>query len=232
MSGITRSGRAATLLALAMLPVVLFTSLAAHAESPLLRPVKLRSGKMHGHEDVLVMVWNGAIGKGMTEQIRAAFDRHKDDTRTVVFRLDSPGGSVAEGERVIKVLRDIKRTHKLVTSVGAGKRCGSMCVFLYTEGDRRVAAPASIWLFHEVSYMNKEKTKILSLDRQRWLDLVDKYWEPNGVNPEWIAKVKQQAVKTDVWESGSDLLRDGSNLIHHPLSDERRRNVHEQASAN
>ncbi len=184
---------------------------------------KFRFGRMKGHDDVLVMAWKGAVRKGISQKIRAAFEKHKDAITTVELRLDSTGGSVKEGERVIEVLRDIKRTHKLITAVAAGKRCASMCVFIYAQGQRRLAAPASLWLFHEASKFNKDRTRIVELNRELWLDLIELYLVPAGVNTDWVEKLKVRADQTDVWISGSDLLRDGSNLIHRPLSDEKRR---------
>jgi hypothetical protein len=186
---------------------------------------QFRTGRMTNHHDILVMVWKGAVQKGISEKIRDAFEQNKDEITAVELRLDSTGGSVSEGERVIEVLQDIKRTHKLYTSVAAGKRCASMCVFIYAQGQRRLAAPASLWLFHEVSHFNADRTRIVSLNRASWLHLIDRYLVPAGVSPEWIEQLEARAVKTDVWESGSDLLRDGSNLVQRPLSDARRRAV-------
>lgn len=217
------SGRASVLrtaLAMLMCLVGAFSTNAAGGHAG-----KLTYGRMHDHPNTLVMVWKGEIRRGMAAQIVNAFTRNKHDTDRIVFRLDSPGGSVLEGERVIQVLQQIKQTHKLATSVGAGKKCGSMCVFIYVQGQVRLAAPASLWLFHEVSRMNKARTKIVALNRERWIALVDKYWVPAGVDAAWIEGIKNRADKMDVWESGSDLLKDGSNLVQRKLSNDRRRIV-------
>ena len=80
--------------------------------------------------DAIVMEWNGGIAKPMADQIRGAFKANEERARRVVFRINSGGGSVAEGERVIEVLREIRRTHRLETVVERGARCGSMCVFV------------------------------------------------------------------------------------------------------
>jgi hypothetical protein len=221
MSRIAEFGWKATLGALALLVV----STGAVAARGFDETAQFRSGRMKGHHNVLVMVWKGAVQKGISEQIRAAFEQNKDEITAVELRLDSTGGSVAEGERVIGVLQDIKRTHKLITTVGPGKRCASMCVFIYAQGQRRFAAPASLWLFHEVSHFNKDRTRIVALNRAAWLGLIERYLVPAGVDSDWIDKLTERAVKTDVWESGSDLLRDGSNLVQRPLSDDKVRVV-------
>jgi hypothetical protein len=185
----------------------------------------LRFGISRTHPDMLVMVWKGEIKAPMSDEISAAFELNKNRIRKVEFKLDSGGGSVKEGEKVIAVLQQIKKTHKLATVVAAGKRCGSMCVFIYVQGQKRLAAPASLWLFHEVSIVNRKTKKISRLDREAWEQLVDKYWVPAGVNPTWIAEVKTHTNQTDYWQSGESLLQDGSNIILQPLPDERRRIV-------
>jgi hypothetical protein len=171
------------------------------------------------------MVWYGKIEAPMSAEINEAFEQYKDRVNTVELKLDSGGGSVKEGERVISILQNIKKTHKLATAVGAGKKCGSMCVFIYVQGQKRLAAPASLWLFHEVSMKDKHTHRIARLDRVRWEQLVDKYWIRAGVNPTWIANVKAHTVKTDYWQSGDSLLKDGANIVLQPMSDEHRRVV-------
>ena len=186
---------------------------------------KLKLSRSRGHPEVLVMTWTGAVRPGMTEKIRAAFDKHKNSFRVIEFVIDSGGGSVREGERVIGILQDIKKTHRLYTGVLAGKRCGSMCVFIYMQGQKRFAAPASIWLFHEVSRSDKHTHEIYELDRAQWERLIDKYWVPEGVNPAWIAEMKKHTFQADYYQTGQDLLDHDSGIVHKPLSDERRRQV-------
>jgi hypothetical protein len=132
---------------------------------------------------------------------------------------------VHEGERVIALLQTIKKTHRLYTGVLAGKKCGSMCVFIYVQGQKRFAAPASIWLFHEVSRTDKHTHKIYELDREQWERLIAKYWIPAGVNPNWIAEMKQHTFQTDYYQTGQDLLDHDSGIVHKALSDEHKRKV-------
>lgn len=192
----------------------------AHAASP-----HLHFAISSTHSNVLVMVWYGKIEAPMSTEISAAFEENKNRINTVELKLDSGGGSVKEGERVISILQNIKKTHKLKTVVAAGKKCGSMCVFIYVQGQKRLAAPASLWLFHEVSIKNRHTHRIARLDRISWEQLVDRYWIPAGVSPTWIANVKAHTVRTDYWQSGESLLKDGSNIILQPLSDEHLRVV-------
>jgi hypothetical protein len=186
---------------------------------------KLKLSKSRLHPEILVMTWKGTVRPGMAKAIRAAFEKHKDSFSIIEFIINSGGGSVKEGERVIEVLQDIKKTHRLYTGVLAGKTCGSMCVFIYVQGQKRFAAPASIWLFHEVSRSDKQTHKIYELDRPQWEKLIEKYWLPAGVNPTWIAEMKEHTFKTDYYQSGQSLLDHDSGIVHKALSDERRRIV-------
>ena len=47
------------------------------------------------------MVWYGKIEAPMSAEINEAFEQYKDRVNTVELKLDSGGGSVKEGERVI-----------------------------------------------------------------------------------------------------------------------------------
>jgi hypothetical protein len=178
-----------------------------------------------GSSGAVVMTWRGRVGAPMARQIRHAFEAHKRRSKRIVLKLDSGGGSVQEGERVIGVLRYIKKTHDLQTVVGRGKKCGSMCVFIYAEGQRRVGALSSLWLFHEVSHKNPRTKKIVRLDRPAWERLVDQYLRPAGVSEEWIAQMKPFTVKSDYWQTGADLVNAKSGVIHIALGNQQSRTV-------
>jgi ATP-dependent protease ClpP protease subunit len=186
---------------------------------------RLKLSRSQSHPEVLIMKWKGIIRPGMTKAIHKAFEKHKAEFSVIEFEIDSDGGSVREGEHAIAELQEIKKTHKLYTGVIAGRRCGSMCVFIYVQGQKRYAAPASIWLFHEVSRTDKHTKKIYELDREQWERLIDKYWVPAGVSPEWIADMKQHTFQTDYYQTGQDLIAHNSGIVHKALSDERKRKV-------
>lgn len=186
---------------------------------------QLRVGSSPAHPGAIVLSWSGRIAAPMASQIKDAFEQRKYTATKVVLRLTSGGGSVDEGERVIKVLRDIKTSHQLQTVVNHGQMCGSMCVFIYAQGEKRTAALSSTWLFHEVSRADPATKKIAVLDRPRWEYLVDTYLRPAGVTAEWIAKMKPYTVKSDYWQTGADLVNENSGLIHESLSNQQARIV-------
>lgn len=177
--------------------------------------------------DAIVMAWEGAIAQPMADQIRRAFQENKDRARRVVFRISSGGGFVSEGERVIEVLRDIRKTHRLETVVERGHRCGSMCVFIYLQGEHRIAALSSLWLFHEFSFHDPQTRQITRLDRTGWERLVNKYFGPAGVSPEWTERMKPLTIKSDFWQTGADLQNDKSGIFHQALGNQQERLIAE-----
>lgn len=186
---------------------------------------KLKASLSKDEPGTLVLQWTGKVAAPMASQIERAFESRKDQVTRVVLALDSGGGNIKEGERTIKVLRQIRTTHQLETVVNHGKRCGSMCVFIYMQGKKRVAALTSSWLFHEAS--KKEDDRVVSLDRGKWERLMDKYFVPEGVSPEWIAAMKPLTHRTDLWQTGADLVNGGSGIIHEALGNQKGRIVHD-----
>ncbi len=173
----------------------------------------------------VVLNWRGPIAAPMANQIRDAFEAHKSKANRFVLRISSTGGLVPEGERVIDVLTQIKATHQLDTAVTQGDICASMCVFIYLQGQKRFGALTSSWLFHEVSHMDARTKQTTKLDRPAWERLVDKYMRPAGVSEEWIADMKPRTVNSDYWQTGADLVRAKSGIIHEQLANQTARYV-------
>jgi hypothetical protein len=190
----------------------------------------LRAGISKTDPDTLIMLWSGTIAAPMSAQISEVFEQKRHQTRRVVLKLDSVGGSVNEGERAIEVLRNITRTHRLETVVEQGRMCGSMCVFIYLQGQQRTAALSSLWLFHEISKVDPKTKQVVSLKRAPWEALVDKYYPAAGVSSEWTARMKPNTIKSDYWQTGADLVNDHSGIVHVALSNRRERVIAGQES--
>ena len=186
---------------------------------------ELRVGVSNTRPGTLLMTWQGPIAAPMANHIRDAFESRKGQVTRLQLRLSSQGGSVAEGERVIEVLRQIKSTHEVDTIVTHGDVCASMCVFIYVQGQKRYGALTSSWLFHEVSHMDPVTKQTTKLDRPAWERLVDKYFRPAGVSEEWIADLNPRTVQSDYWQTGSDLIRSNSGIIHEALPNQTARVV-------
>jgi len=78
--------------------------------------------------DTLQFKWTGQIGSPMNERIAAELGKAKSSVRSVVLVLSSCGGSLGEAEKVIEILRDVKKTRFLETRVDQGDTCGSACI--------------------------------------------------------------------------------------------------------
>ena len=170
--------------------------------------------------DTVLLTWTGPIMAPMANQIKDAFESRKRQATQVMLRISSYGGSVAEGERVIEVLRQIKATHELETAVTQGDVCASMCVFIYVQGQKRYGALTSSWLFHEVSHMDPVTKQTTRLDRAAWERLVDTYLKPAGVSDAWIADLKPRTIGSDYWQTGADLIRSNSGIIQEALANQ------------
>jgi hypothetical protein len=78
-------------------------------------------------DGTLYIDWSGPIVAGMADNLRAAVGKCGMTLNRLVLFLDSAGGQVEEGDRVIAVLNELKLRHQLITVVPHGKLCASMC---------------------------------------------------------------------------------------------------------
>jgi len=176
-------------------------------------PAATASLEFNEQDSSLVIEWSGPIVPGMAEYLRSAIDRYGALSRRVVLFLDSAGGKVDEGDRVIHLLDEIKQTHRLITVVPDGKLCASMCVPIFLKGDDRLAGRASLWIFHEVTRRGanrKERTDVT-------LRLLDKYYAPAGVSAHWIKAILPVIERAELWQSGGDLVVAKAGIITQPL---------------
>lgn len=170
-------------------------------------------------EDTVYLRWRGKIEAPMASRIAEAFDRHKAEAHTFILSLSSPGGSLDQGAEVVRLLRRIGVAHTLVTSVEAGAICASMCVPVYLQGQRRIAAADAEFMFHEVNFrdfFSKEEDRdvpefAIGAETDR---LFDKYFEAAGVPQSWISKVRaDMAGGHEVWKTGRELFDENSGIV-------------------
>lgn len=162
--------------------------------------------------------WRGKIDAPMESRIAEAFERHKGVAQTFVLTLSSPGGTLDHGARVIQLLRKIGETHGLETVVEAGRRCASMCVPVYLQGQRRLAAAGAKFMFHEVSfreYLSKDASDVPVPATETATDrLFNDYFAPAGVPVSWISKVRSEmAGGHDIWKSGRELADENAGIV-------------------
>ena len=96
--------------------------------------------------DMVVIKYDGPIAFPMAKNLQAIWSEIQKNSRfrTVVLRLNSPGGAQAEGEEVISILREIRQHVHLLTLVGEHDLCASMCVPIFIQGETRFASPAMV----------------------------------------------------------------------------------------
>jgi hypothetical protein len=114
----------AAAVAVAMLTLLLASANAAPGEE---RSVTGSSLEFNKEDGTLYIDWSGPIVAGMADDLRAALGKYGTILNRVVLFLDSAGGQVEEGDRVIEALNEIKLRHQLITVVAHGKLCASMC---------------------------------------------------------------------------------------------------------
>lgn len=166
---------------------------------------------------VVFLFWRGEIRVPMVSQLEAAFAQWETRTRHFVLDLDSPGGALREGNRVIDLIGRIQKTHKLDTRVGARRICLSMCVPIFLQGQNRIASSSSQWMFHEprrINYFTGEEGAGLEVENRFFAErFFDRYFVNSPINPEWRDQLRQAWKGQEVWRSGQQLFEERSNII-------------------
>jgi hypothetical protein len=148
LSTFARRACLAAAVALAALAPPLAPANAASAEEQAAASASL---DFNEEDATLYIEWSGPIVGGMADYLRSALGKYGTLSHRVVLGLNSAGGQVEEGDRVIQILNEIKQAHRLVTEVLDGNLCASMCIPIFLQGDDRLAARASLWIFHEAA---------------------------------------------------------------------------------
>ena len=169
-------------------------------------------------DSTVVLHWKGKIDAPMEGRITEAFERYRDGRKTFVLTLSSPGGSVAHGARVVRLLNKMAETHKIETVVDAGQSCASMCVPVYLQGQRRSAAASAKFLFHRVSfseYLAREQIAVPEQAKDRETDkFFAKYFKQAGVPEAWISQVRTaMAGNADIWKTARELVDENAGIV-------------------
>ena len=210
----------AAAVAVAVLALLVASANAAPGEEQPAAGVSLEFNKEDG---TLYVDLSGSIVAGMADDLRAALGKYETTLNRVVLFLDSAGGQVDDGDHVIEVLKDIKLRHQLITVVTHGKLCASMCIPIFLQGEDRLAARASIWLFHEAA--QRQANGVLRTDTAQTWRLFRKYYVPAGVSMHWVKSIAPMIKEADLWQTGGDLISAKSGIIMHPLGDRTERAI-------
>jgi ATP-dependent protease ClpP protease subunit len=178
--------------------------------------------------DRVVLGWSGPVQEPMSERIAAALDRYKTDRRRLVLILNSPGGSIEQGRKVVGEIR--ARDRSIDTLVQKAGVCASMCVPIFLAGTERIADPEAYFMFHQASLSISTKENI---KRQHFSDaesarlsqavkvietqVTDDFFRNDigirGVSKVWLARMREKISGRDIWMSGQQLVDERSGII-------------------
>ena len=166
----------------------------------------------------VVLSWHSNIEVPMERRLQEAFNTWDSKTSRFVIELSSRGGALYEGRKVVEFIDKIKRTHRVVTVVGDKQICLSMCVPIYLQGHKRLAAASSKWMFHKPQFyelFTDEKADVKQSRRNAVARrFFERYFANSEIEPEWREKLRQEWKSKDVWRSGRQLVDEGSGIIH------------------
>ena len=169
-------------------------------------------------DNTLFMHWEGPVQPPMYRQIRAAFQKYKHEKSRIVLSISSRGGLVGYGGKVIRLLQQIRQTHSLETVVLNGKVCASMCVPVYLQGQQRIAGSRSRFMFHEVKSFDPVADRPVRTsfsEKETGTDrLIRRYFQPAGLNPDWLRKTRAKMRGKDYWVTGKELVDSRSGVVH------------------
>jgi ATP-dependent protease ClpP protease subunit len=182
--------------------------------------------------DRIVLGWSGPVQEPMSERVTAAFDRYKADRRRLVLLLNSPGGSIEHGRKVVAAIR--VRDRAIDTLVQKAGVCASMCVPIFLAGTRRMADPEAYFMFHQASLNSSARENMKeNMKRQAFsasekalfsqtvktieAQVTDEFFRNDigirGVNVAWLARMRQKIAGRDIWMSGRQLVDEGSGIV-------------------
>ena len=183
---------------------------------------------VHEETDRIVLGWSGPVQEPMSERVSAALVRYKADQRRIVLVLNSPGGSIEHGRKVVAVIRAQGRA--IETLVHKAGVCASMCVPIFLAGSKRMADPDAYFMFHQASLNSsvsehqkrKEFTAsekaiysqaVKAIETQVTDDLFRNDIGIRGVNTAWLARMRDKISGRDVWMSGQQLVDERSGIV-------------------
>ena len=178
--------------------------------------------------DRIVLGWSGPVQEPMSERVAAAFDRYKADRRRLVLILNSPGGSIEHGRKVVAAIRAPDRA--IDTFVQKAGVCASMCVPIFLAGSKRIADPEAYFMFHQASlnssarenmkrqeFSESEKALLSQTVKTIETQATNEFFRNDigirGVNVAWLARMREKISGRDIWMSGQQLVDEGSGIV-------------------
>ncbi len=165
---------------------------------------------------IVVLTWTGQVELPMHTLLKRAFDDWRNKSQHFLLRLNSPGGSLREGGDVVELLQRIKLTHKLDTYVASRNICMSMCVPIFLQGTKRIAAPDARFMFHEPKrlYDDGSEAKGFSFEREALSRrFFSRYFVNSPIDVDWRIQLEKDWIGKDIYKSGKQLVDERSNIV-------------------
>lgn len=166
--------------------------------------------------DVVVLAWTGEVELPMHTLLVRAFEEWRTKSEHFLLQLNSPGGSVREGGDVVELLQRIKGTHTLDTYVASREICMSMCVPVFLQGNKRIAAPDARFMFHEPKrfYDDGSEAKGFSFEREALTRrFFTRYFTNSPMNANWRVQLEKDWLGKDIYKSGKQLLEENAGIV-------------------
>lgn len=199
----------------AILQIFFFAGLGlgTFAQAQVLVPgeVKYFESRNASDQPLDVIEINGTIAYPMADLFQAELAKTHQG-RALLVRLNSPGGSNEQGNKIIQMLQDKRQDGTVLdTSVENGTVCASMCVPLFMQGRKRYGGEGSLFMFHgatQPSFSNIPHPLVTE-------DVIQTMIRA-GMSSEWIQKRRQEGVFSKpgaYWISGRELFDQNAGVI-------------------
>lgn len=167
--------------------------------------------------DTIVFYWRSQVEVPMARRYEEAYEEWKHEGDRIILDLHSPGGAIAEGEQVIRIIERMKRTHAVDTRVRRGYKCYSMCVPIFLMGEQRFAGENALFMFHEPTvrdFYTDEEVRQPAFEKARATQrFVNRYFVNSAVDPAWLETLLAEWKGRDVFKSARELVDEESGIV-------------------
>ncbi|HLI11331.1 MAG TPA: hypothetical protein VKY65_06995 [Alphaproteobacteria bacterium] len=163
----------------------------------------------HEEPSFTVLAVTGGIVPPLAGDVAARLARIPAGRR-VLIDLDSAGGEMAEGLKLIALLKREKERRQIDTLVYYGHLCASMCVPVYMMGKRRYAAAVSNWMFHPAHF-----GPLPVIDRGATVRVLDLMVDL-GISRRYLTQLDDEDVfstDSEYWTTGSELYAEKAGIV-------------------
>jgi len=144
----------------------------------------------------VVIGGRGPIVKGDAARLEQALASVPPGKRLVALALDSPGGSVVEGEQLAHLIR----AHMLPVVIPSNTQCVSACFLLFAASTRRLAAADALVGVHSANEDGRETDTSLAVTT-----LMARVAGEMGIPPAIIGKMVETTPGRVTWLTHEDL---------------------------